>query len=77
MKLKNIGVKSMENLDAEGKIMSPNPLTETGETEDFVVIVPQCPPSHRLARRVSLGVIALLTVLILAAGIYLLISGNA
>lgn len=56
--------------------MSPSPPSETAETENEVAIAPQCPPSHKMARRVSISVIAVLIVLILAAGIYLLISGQ-
>jgi len=50
---------------------------ETHVEENATCEIGGCPPSHRLARRVSLTIIAILIFLILAAGIWLMIGGNA
>lgn len=50
---------------------------ETQPEENAACEIGDCPSSHRLARRVSLAIIAILIFLILAAGIWLMIGGNA
>ncbi len=58
-------------------MLSKAPLEET-ETEDGASCeIGGCPPSHRLARRVSFTIIAILILLILAAGIWTMIGGSA